>query len=759
MTRIMLVGNPNCGKTTLFNALTGEHQRIGNWPGVTVEKITGTFHYQQQTFVVIDLPGVYSLASSGENSPDEQITATAVLQEEVDIIINVVDASHLERHLYLTSQLLELGKAMIMVINMTDVAKRRGITIDVTALSQALNCPVLSLQAHRGLGVDDLCQAMQVLSLKAPACVEPLALLLPDWLETLMMDLEPSLRSVLSSSAKSRYVLYRLLEGDTRLLHVYHDLTAVRQQLTLLQPMLPLEVDIVMADARFNAIHDVCAKTMHKSGQFREHLTEKIDRLVLHRVAAIPIFLAVIYVLFWFSMGVGGVLQDFFSLSTELLLVTLPGKLMCNAHLQHTIFYLSLQGIGQGISTTLTFIPVLATMYFFLALLESSGYMARAAFIVDKLMRLMGLPGKAFVPMIVGFGCNVPAIMSTRTLENTQDRLLTILMSPFMSCSARLAIYAVFVAAFFPTKGPIIVFSLYLVGILMAIVTGYVLRRTLFQGRVTPLIIELPSYHCPSLRRLLRETNVRLRSFIVRAGKFIIPISMVLSILNALPVTLSVPTGCVAQVSLLAWVGQHLTGIFSPMGIHADNWPATVGLLTGIFAKEVVIGSLNALYSEMLNMQVSAGSSFTGWSAWQEALYVIGQHFMLLKQSILQPAIVHEATQQLSSPIFGVMWQKFDGAIGAYAYLLFILLYIPCVSTMAVIRQETDAVWMWFSIVWSLLVAYTVAVTFYQLATFRLHPMHSMLWILLLFGAMAGYILIMQCFPRCREVRNVVEAA
>ena len=268
-------------------------------------------------------------------------------------------------------------------------------------------------------------------------------------------------------------------------------------------------------------------------------------------------------------------------------------------------------GIGKGINTTLTFIPVMAAMYFFLALLEASGYMARAAFVVDKVMRMLGLPGKSFVPMIVGFGCNVPAIMAARTLDSERDRLLTVLMSPFMSCSARLAIYAVFVAAFFPTGGQNVVFSLYLIGILMAVLTGVLLRKTVLRGPTSPLILELPAYHRPSFRRLAKETARRLHYFITRAGRFIIPVCVILGGLNALTLHGGLSMNDASSPSILSWIGQSLTPIFAPMGLHPDNWPATVGLLTGTLAKEVVVGSLNTMYAQMVHNRSMASCTNT----------------------------------------------------------------------------------------------------------------------------------------------------
>jgi ferrous iron transport protein B len=349
-------------------------------------------------------------------------------------------------------------------------------------------------------------------------------------------------------------------------------------------------------------------------------------------------------------------------------------------------------------------------MFFFLSLLEASGYMARAAFVVDKAMRALGLPGKSFVPMIVGFGCNVPAIMAARTLDSERDRLLTVLMSPFMSCSARLAIYAVFVAAFFPVGGQNVVFSLYLIGILMAVLTGFLLRKTLLRGQTSPLILELPAYHKPSLRRLWKDTSLRLRYFILRAGKLIIPVCVILGGLNALTIHGGISTGAAHSESVLSLLGQWLTPIFSPLGLQQDNWPATVGLLSGMLAKEVVVGSLNTLYAQMAHLAHSTATSFDFWGSMQTAVWSIPQNLAKLGSAFMNPILANTPVSDLSPSIYGVMYQHFDGQAGAYAYLLFILLYIPCVSTMAAIRQEASRRLMWFSIIWSFIVAYAVAV-------------------------------------------------
>lgn len=374
-------------------------------------------------------------------------------------------------------------------------------------------------------------------------------------------------------------------------------------------------LDVLLADARYQKIHEIVTLVQKKHSDASEHFTAKLDKLVLHRFLALPIFFAMMYLMFLFAINIGGAFQDFFDISTETIFVQGSGWLLQQLHAPNWVIALVANGVGKGINTTITFIPVIAAMFFFLSLLETSGYMARAAFVVDKAMRAMGLPGKSFVPMIVGFGCNVPAIMAARTLDSERDRLLTVMMSPFMSCSARLAIYAVFVAAFFPSGGHNVVFSLYLIGILMAVFTGYILRKTTLKGHASPLILELPAYHRPSLRRLLRETSLRLRFFVYRAGKLIIPICVILGGLNAITWGGGISSGEANTDSLLSIIGQWITPLFAPMGIHQDNWPATVGLLTGMLAKEVVVGTLNSLYAQVGHVGEIAAAHFDFWGA------------------------------------------------------------------------------------------------------------------------------------------------
>lgn len=719
MTHMLLIGNPNCGKTTLFNALTGANQRVGNWPGVTVEQKIGSYNFNHSTYQITDLPGIYSLSSSNASSQDERIAANALITLNADVIINVIDACHLERHLYLTSQILELNKPVIIVLNMMDIATQRGIKVDVQSLEKQLGCPVLPIQAHKKIGLEALHKAISHL----PAASKSLEMKLSREIEDALAEIEQQLQGTTLAPAFISYYARRILEGDNCLLE--------NKSLTLTINTAG-DLDIALADARYQTIHDIVLQVQKRQSDASEHFTAKLDRFVLHRYLAIPLFLAMMYLMFLFAINIGGAFQDFFDITTDTIFVQGSAWLLQQLHTPNWLVALIANGVGKGINTTLTFIPVIAAMFFFLSLLEASGYMARAAFVVDKIMRALGLPGKSFVPMIVGFGCNVPAIMAARTLDSERDRLLTVMMSPFMSCSARLAIYAVFVAAFFPTGGQNVVFSLYLLGILMAVLTGFILRQTTLRGQASPLILELPAYHRPTLRRLLKETSWRLRHFVIRAGRLIIPVCVILGGLNAITLEGGISTGEANTQSVLSLLGQWLTPLFAPMGLHQDNWPATVGLLTGMLAKEVVVGSLNSLYAQLGHLGQISAAHFDFWGSLSSAFWSIPQNLSELGSALFNPLVASAPDNDMSQSVYGMMVERFDGKAGAYAYLVFILLYVPCVSTMAVIRQEANRKYMWFSIVWSFIVAYVTAVLIYQLASYNSHPQQSLTWISLI---------------------------
>ncbi len=711
MRKVLLVGNPNCGKTTLFNLLTASNQRIGNWPGVTVEKKQGYCEIANQKFEIVDLPGVYSLNVDDNSAQDNIITAREVDGRDIDFIVNVVDACHLERHLYLTTQLLELQIPLILVVNMLDLAQSRQILLNQELLAKKLDCRVVFMQANKKIGIDDLQK------------------------ELIKTNPEVSRFKVNFSSDLESWI--RKLEFDKKIT----SFKACRELETLgLQGDYPEDIDVLMADTRYTAIHTIINAVQQQNGKQRDTITAKIDNLVLNRFFALPIFAGIMYLMFLFAINLGGVFRDFFDITTNSIFVNGTAYILTKAHAPIWLISILAYGVGRGINTTASFIPVIFLMYLFLSLLELSGYMARAAFVVDRVMRMLGLPGKSFVPMIVGFGCNVPGIMASRTLESERDRILTILMSPFMSCSARLAIYVVFVSAFFPYGGQHIVFSLYLIGILMAVFTGFILKKTLLIGPSSPLIIELPAYHMPTVMFLIKDTYTRLRIFLVRAGKLIIPICVILSIMD----------GCLLKVggeniSIIAYIGKKLVPLFAPMGISDDNWPAVVGLITGTLAKEVVVGTLNTLYSHIAQLNHTLlVYDYNLLHEMKIACTSLYTNIINFGAVFSNPLAASMNKVDINVAAYGVMVQSFHTKIAAYAYLLFVLLYIPCISTMAAIKQETNRKYMLFAIGWSVILAYIVASVFYQVARWCTNlPVINggyVIWVILVFVCLITFM-------------------
>jgi ferrous iron transport protein B len=685
--RVLLVGNPNCGKTTIFNALTNHAEPIGNWAGVTVEQKIADINLHGYDFSIVDLPGVYSLCCfNADGAQDELITAKAVVALEPDIIVNIIDASALERHLYLTSQLLELQKPMLIVLNMMDSAKKSGVNIDVAALSKYLSCPVICTEAHKNINLGEIRHELVSLAVNYAAFTKTKSSLMVELPQdfTIVDEITTNVLAKTSyDKTTASYIAMRMLEGDISFID-YADAKLD-------------SYDIMMADLRYQKVHDCALKVCPVTGF--EKVTTRIDKIVLNRFLSLPIFLLIMYSIFFLSIQIGGVFQDFFEQTCNAVFVQIPSYILQHLSMPSWVVVLCSEGLGQGITTTLSFVPVLAIFFFLLALFEISGYMARAAFVMDRFMRALGLPGKAFVPMIIGFGCNVPAVLAARTMEAKNDRILTILMTPFMSCAARLAIYLVFVAAFFPEHGHNIVFSLYLTGIILAVLTGFLLRKVLFKGQVMPLFLELPHYHLPSIARLLRETWVKLKVFIVRAYKMIVPVCFFLTLLQIL----NFSNG---KTPFLQILGEFLTPMFQPIGISADNWPATLSLIFGFIAKEIVVGSL-------VNFYTYSASVMQHKVMFAEILQQLTLAAGSIKEHVLQ---VFDSNAAPTTEITHLIKEHFHTKISAYAYLLFVLLYVPCVSTVAVIKQETNLKLMWASVLWSLFLAYTVSLIFYQVA-------------------------------------------
>jgi ferrous iron transport protein B len=763
---ICLAGNPNCGKTTLFNVLTGARQRVGNWPGVTVERKSGFFQEAATSVEVVDLPGIYSLVMASEfSSLDEKIACDYLLDANADLIVNILDASNLERNLYLTIQLLEMGMPVIVILNMMDVAHQRKMQINAAALQKALGCPVLQVEAHKGKGVKALKQAIIAIAAQKTQCAiprdsfvrqvinEPTILQAIDALATEMKHAIPE-----KYQQHTDWLAMRLLETDAFAAGVIQaDMkNSVALQSQLIHAACDEDADILLAEARYQYIQKLLAASFIKSPEKLITWTERVDRVVLNRFLGIPIFLVVMYSMFLFAINVGGAFQDLFDISSNTLFVQGLGAVLTKWGVPNWLTALLANGAGKGINTTVTFIPVIGGMFLFLAFLEDSGYMSRAAFVVDRGMRALGLPGKSFVPMIVGFGCNVPSVMATRTLENPRDRILTVMMSPFMSCGARLAIFAVFTAAFFPVGGQNVVFGLYLIGIGMAMLTGLLLRKTALNGDPSPLVMELPPYHVPHIQTLLLHAWQRLRSFLFRAGKLIVPICILIGVLGALNLDGTINSGDGDAHSLLSALGRFLTPVFAPMGIHQDNWPATVGLVTGILAKEVVVGTLNALYTQIGHLAPVAGGDFSFWGNLHAAIMSIPQNLSQLGNSLGNPVLAQAPVHSLNQSVYGLMYQRFDGQIGAMAYLLFVLLYFPCISTTAAMLREINRGWTLFSVVWTTGVAYATAVLFYQAATLIRHPQSSLLWIAGILSILAAVIMYARNYVPKRRYKKLL---
>lgn len=744
-----LIGNPNSGKTTLFNQLTGARQRVGNWAGVTVERKEGLFSTTDHAVTLVDLPGTYSLTTiSSQTSLDEQIACHYILSGDADMLINVVDASNLERNLYLTLQLLELGIPCIVALNMLDIAEKQKIRIDIDALSARLGCPVVPLVSTRGRGIEALKlaidrhqqnQAISLVHYARPLLRE--AATLADAMDMQMPE------------QQRRWLALQMLEGDIYSRGYAGD---AAQHLPDTLARLKNEMDdpgLHIADARYQTIAAMCDAVSNTLTAEPGRFTAAMDKIILNRVLGLPIFLLMMYVMFVLAINIGGALSPIFDAGSVAIFVHGIQWVGYTLHFPDWLTIFLAQGLGGGINTVLPLVPQIGMMFLFLSFLEDSGYMARAAFVMDRLMQSLGLPGKSFVPLIVGFGCNVPSVMGARTLDAPRERLMTIMMAPFMSCGARLAIFAVFASAFFGQQGALAVFSLYVLGIVMAILTGLMLKHTIMRGEASPFVMELPVYHVPHLKSLLLQTWQRLKGFVLRAGKVIVVVSIFLSALNSF--TLGGQAATSINDSALASVSRVFTPLLKPIGVENDHWQATVGLFTGAMAKEVVVGTLNTLYTAE-NIQ-EAPFDATQFSLSEELLSAVEETWQSLVDTLslstlANPIEASKGDGEMATGSMGVMSEKFGSPAAAYSYLIFVLLYIPCISVMGAIAREASRGWMGFSILWGLNIAYSLATVFYQTATFSQHPRYSLVCIL---AVILFNVLVIGGLRRARSRVNV----
>ncbi|MBO1625116.1 ferrous iron transport protein B [Bacillus arachidis] len=658
MNKVALLGNPNTGKTSLFNALTGSYEYVGNWSGVTVEKKVGKLKGKQGT--LIDLPGIYDL---NPVSRDEGVVTNFLLTEEFHHMLNIVDSSQFVRNMHLTLQLLEFGKPVSIGLNMIDVAKQRGIIIDVNRLSEILGVTVVPVVARSGKGCKELLATLHESEQKEQ---KPFSISYGKQIDAGIADIMEFLTK--ENYENPRWLALQFLsnnevvEKEVKKLPVYEKLIAIRSELEE-------EIDVTLEQhiyrSRAAYIEKLKTNVIQHEKEGKIPFSEKIDQLITHKVLGLPIFLAVMFFIFqvtftWIGTPLSDMLDEFFS--GQLTDWVTAGLTTIGA--SDFIQALVTEGIIAGVGAVLVFVPQIFALFFFISLLEDSGYMARIAVVMDRIMEFFGLNGKAFIPMIIGFGCNVPGIMAARTIEQEKERLLTILVTPFMSCSARLPVYALFAGVFFPHNQATVVFSLYIAGIVLALLVTKVMSLTVLKEEKSIFVIELPPYRVPQAKTLWLSTWEKGKGFVRKAGTFIFGGSVVIWLLNyAGPSGFGVDMGD----SFLAMIGGFVAPILAPLGF--GTWQAAASLLTGFLAKEVVVSTMAIIYAVKEDVLGN----------------VMGAHYT---------------------------------ALSAYAFMFFILLYVPCLATVAVIRRETGSIkWTIFSVVYPLIVAYLLTLVIYQVGS------------------------------------------
>ncbi|MHB1453316.1 MAG: ferrous iron transport protein B [Saccharofermentanales bacterium] len=631
-----LIGNQNSGKTTLFNRLTGSNQHVGNFPGVTVEKKSGYIR-RHNDIELVDLPGIYSLSPY---SAEEQVTLDFLIKENVQCIINIVDATNIERNLYLTLQILELGIPAVLALNMMDEVISCGNSIDVAKLEEQLGIPVIPISAGKNSGIDDLVDKMIETAdkHKKPAKY--------DFCTGEVHRAIHSVAHIIEQKASAngipvRFAASKIVEGDHQIIIQLgltpSEIDIIGHITAEMEELLGIDRESALADMRYVYIEKVCSESVIRlCTTAQQQKTLKIDRWLTHRFLALPIFVGVMALVFYLTFGLAG---SFLSGSFTLLIdkaIALTGNLMRSANVNETIQSLAIDGVLSGVGSVLSFLPTILILFFFLSVLEDTGYMARVAFVMDKLLRRIGLSGRSFVPMLIGFGCSVPAIMSTRTLTSSRDRKMTIILIPFMSCSAKVPIYVLFIAAFFSSGRALVMTALYFTGMLVAVLVGLFLKKFMFKGEPTPFIMELPAYRFPSPKSIFLNIYEKAKDFVQRAFTIILVASVVIWLLQGFDFSLNrVADG---STGMLARIGSLIAPVFAPLGF--GDWRSSTALITGLTAKEAVVSTFAVLTS-------SADNSM-----------LIG------------------SIRDIFTPLQAV------------SFLVFTLLYMPCVAALAAVRRE-----------------------------------------------------------------------
>ncbi len=660
--KIGLAGNPNVGKTTLFNNLTGLNQHVGNWPGKTVEKAEGHYNYNNNRVDVIDLPGNYALSA---HSIEEIVSRDFIVDEDSDVIVNIIDASNLERNLYLTVQMMELGANLVVALNMNKFAQDKGYTIDAKKLSDLLGVPVVEIEANSKIGKDQLLKTIEEAAKNPVNTVNRLSYgpELFDHLNELQTAIEEDKNL---SDVPSRWIAVKLLEDDEIILDRIEDSSKRNNILNTTEKVKKHFKDIynesseeVIANARYAYIEGLLKEVLTKPATEKKTLTDKIDSIVTNRLLGFPIFLIIMYLMFQITFTVAAPFQDMIDEGFGIL-----GEMVATSLGDGMLTSFIVDGIIGGVGGVLVFLPQIILLFLIISFLEDSGYLARAAFVMDKVMHsLVGLHGKAFIPMILGFGCGIPGIMATRTMENEKDRLITMLIVPFMSCTARMPVYLLLVGAFFAAADQTnVIFSLYVLGIVVAIIVAFILRKTLFDDMDAPFVMELPDYKLPTLRGILMHTAEKSWGFVRKAGTIILAAAIIVWILSSFPA--GVEYG--SQESAIGMIGTAVAPVFAPLGF--GSWQPAVALIFGLVAKEVVVGTFSSLFG------------------------------------------VAEEGAGIAAAMHGIFTP-----LTAYVFMVFVLLYIPCFAALGTVKQESGG-WKWPLIMsaTTLITAYVVAFIVYM---------------------------------------------
>jgi ferrous iron transport protein B len=687
---VAVSGNPNSGKSTLINAIAGTRLHVGNWPGVTVEKKEASFEHGGRPIRLVDLPGTYSLSPY---SQEEIVARDYLAHERPDVIVNVVDATNLERNLYLTVQLLELGIPVVMALNIHDEAEAKGYRIDVRAMEERLGIRVVPTSATKKKGLDALLEAV-LATADERAGTGPAALSYGPDIDRAALTIADALEKrhpELTERYPLRWLALKLMEGDAHIVgETRPDLAAlVDAPVQHLEAAHGEDIEALVAEARYSLAAGLTREVLQKPKLQKKELTERIDKIVLNRFLGIPIFLAAMWVVFKLTFDLSAPFGDWIDGMTNGPFKRWAAAILGAIGAPDWTVSLVNDGIIAGVGFVLVFVPVIFAMMFFITFLEGSGYMARAAFVMDRAMHAMGLHGKSFIPMILGFGCNVPGIYATRTLENQRDKVLTALLVPLMSCGARLPVYVLFVAVFFPESPGTVIWSLYVIGIALAIVMGMIFKRTLFRGDAPAFIMELPPYRMPSFRSLCLHTWEKGKHFLMKAGTYILAVSVIVWFL------LNLPWGVESKKdSYLGKAGQVMAPALAPLGF--GTWEAASSLITGVIAKEIVVGTMGEIYAPMREREEE--TSTLG----EDLKEVVTSFGTAVKQSVGNVV----ATFGISSMSFeeeedqSSLKDAVRGAftpLTAFGFMVFVLLYMPCVVVAIAMRQEFGG-WKWFGV-------------------------------------------------------------